>query len=259
MKNILLLFIIVFCASCKTEKREVLETYSNGDPKREYIYPDEKNKRHYFIIDYYVGKKVKFEGEVENNKFIGQKKNYYENGIVKEIDSISKPCALNYCCCDGKVTKYFSNGKLKITFYNKNGVGNGPITFYSDDSSEYKLSVYEYRDDVKNGRFEHYYKNGKIYQTGTYKNDTMVGKTTYFEENGDTLKIYNTWKGKEDFPAKKWLEDGQVFYANYIDTTFDVAIYRWEDKKGKELKRETITHKKVGKWVTKEHKWITPN
>jgi hypothetical protein len=73
------------------------------------------------------------------------------------------------------------------------------------------------------------------------------------------MKIYNTWKGNEDFPTKKWLKNGQIFYAEYTDTTYDVALYRWTDKNGKELKREIITHKQIGEWVSKEHKWLTPN
>ena len=40
---------------------------------------------------------------LKNKKFIGVKMNYYENGNLKEVDSILNPCTLNFCCCDGKV------------------------------------------------------------------------------------------------------------------------------------------------------------
>lgn len=50
--------------------------------------------------------KFAFKGTVENKKFIAVKMNYYENGNLKEVDSILNPCALNFCCCGGKVLKY---------------------------------------------------------------------------------------------------------------------------------------------------------
>jgi hypothetical protein len=41
---------------------------------------------------------------------------------LKEVDSIINPCDLDFCCCDGKVLKYNSNGKLDQTFENRNGI-----------------------------------------------------------------------------------------------------------------------------------------
>jgi len=168
-------------------------------------------------------------------------------------------CLLDFCCCDGKVLKYYRNGNLDQTFENRNGVANGFVTLYDNDSSGTVNSIHTYKNDKKNGVSKSFYKSGKLFKLSNYKNDILTDKVYYFEENGDTMKIYNTWKGKEDFPTKKWLQNGQLFYAEYIDTTYDVAIYRWTDKNGKELERKKITHKKVGEWVSKEHKWLTPN
>ena len=64
------------------------------------------------------------------------------------------------------------------------------------------------------------------------------------------MKIYYTWKGEEDFPTKKWLDNGQIFNATYLDSTYSNALYLWTDKSGNELKREVVTASKGKAWVT---------
>ena len=121
--------------SCKTEYRKIIDTYPDGKVKEENVYPNKDDKAKYTIINYYSNGQIRFNGTVENKKFIGVKMNYYENGNLKEVDSILNPCALNFCCCGGKVLKYYSNGKLEQTFENRNGAANGLIHLYENDSS----------------------------------------------------------------------------------------------------------------------------
>ncbi len=252
MRNTLTILTLTFLFSCKTEHKKVIDTYSNGKVKEEHVYPDKNDKLKYTINEYFENGQIAFTGKVDNNKFTDLKLNYYENGVLKQVDSIINPCDLDFCCCDGKVLKYYSNGKLDQTFENKNGVANGDVTLYSNDSSGKISSVYNYKDGKRNGIFKTYYETGKLYKTGTYKNDTLIDHVYYFEENGDTMKVYYTWKGSEDFPTKKWLRNGQIFYATYLEGTYSKALYRWTDKTGKELKREIVT-------ATKETGWVTPN
>jgi antitoxin component YwqK of YwqJK toxin-antitoxin module len=257
MKHILIFLTLLF--GCNSEIRETIETYSSGKIKSEYIYADKNNKSEYTIIEYHENGQIKFKGTVKDGNFFGVKLNYYDNGNLRSVDSIINPCALDFCCCDGKVLRFYRNGHLKLTFENRNGVAYGFVTHYNQDSSGVINSIYSYKDNQKNGVAYEYYNSGKLYKQSYYKNDTLIGKVYYYEENGDTMKIFNTWKGKEDFPTKKWLKNGQIFYADYVDTTYDIALYRWTDKSGKELERKTITHKQIGKWVSKKHKWLTPN
>jgi antitoxin component YwqK of YwqJK toxin-antitoxin module len=223
--------------------RKTIETYSSGKTMTEFIYPDKDNLKNYTIKEYFENGNPKFVGTVENRKFIGVKLNYYDNGKFREVDSILKPCDLDFCCCDGIVLKYYRNGKLDQTYENRNGVANGKVTIYTKDSTEKLDIVYTYKDDKKNGDFKSYYDNGKLYNTGIYRNDTLVEYEYYFDTNGDTLKSLFHYKGKVDFPVKKWLKNGQLFYATYIDSNYKKVLFRWTDKNGTEVKREIITPK----------------
>ncbi len=238
--------------SCKTEHSKVIETYPNGKVREEKIYPDKDDKTKYTIIEYFENGQISFKGIVENNKFVNLKLSYYENGSLKQVDSITNPCDLDFCCCDGKVLKYFSNGNLDQSFENRNGVANGSVNLYDNDSTGKLEDIYTYKDGKKNGVFKNFYNSGELYSLGKYKNDTLIDHIYYFEPNGDTMKIYFTWKGSEDFPTKKWLKNGQMFYATYLDSTYHKVLYRWTDKAGKELKREIVT-------TTKDKGWVTPN
>lgn len=239
MKFLSLIFLIVI-TGCNSEYKTVEKKFPNGTTAIEYVYPNKENKNNYNIIEYYDNGKVAFKGFVENDKFVRIKLNYYDNGNLESVDSIMQPCNLNDCCCDGKVFKYYANGKLKKTFELKNGVGNGLVTFYFEDSSGKKNITYTYKDDLKNGPFISYYPSGAIFSKGEYRNDIAIGKHYIFKENGDTLKIYHTYNGKDDFPLKKWLKNGEIFYATYIDSSYNKVLYRWTTKEGVELKKEII-------------------
>ena len=138
-------------------------------------------------------------------------------------------------------------------------MANGFVRLYENDSSGRLGIIFTYKDDKKNGTYKNFYNSGELYRLGTYRNDTLVNYVYYFEPNGDTMKINYTWEGKEDFPSKKWLDNGQIFYATYLDETYNRALYRWTDKAGKELRREIVSPKTGGEWITKDGKWTTPN
>ena len=250
---------MTFLFGCKTVYRKAIDTYANGKPKIEYVYPDKSDTSKYIINEYYDNGQVSFEATVDNKKFIGVKFNYFENGNLKEVDSIINPCNLDFCCCDGKISKYYSNGKLEQTFENRNGVANGQVVLYGSDSLGKIWSIRTYKDDKQNGVTKTFYQSGKLYKIETFDNDTLIEHVYYFKETGDTMKINYTWKGKEDFPSKKWLDNGQIFYATYLDSAFTKASYRWTDKSGKELRKEIVSPKTGGEWITSNGKWTTPN
>ena len=82
---------------------------------------------------------------------------------------------------------------------------------YKNDSSGKLGIIYTYKDDKKNGPYKRFYNSGKLYSLGTYRNDTLVYHVYYFEENGDSIKIYYTWKGEEDFSIKNGLTMDKYF------------------------------------------------
>ena len=220
----------------KTEQRTTQEKYSSGKIKTEFVYADKSDSLNYLIYDYFENGKIEFKGIVENGKFVGQKTTYYENGNTKQIDSLDKPCLLDYCCCDGKVTKFDSTGLLDESYYNKNGVADGLVTLY--DSLGKVQVIHTYSNGKLNGLTVSYYPSGKIYSTGTYRNDTLIGFRYYFKENGDSLKYHYAYNETPDFPYKKWLENGQVLTGDYTNAKHDKALYIWFDSTGKEIKRQ---------------------
>lgn len=259
MRLFSIILLLTFLFGCETEYKKTIDTYSSGKMKTEYVYPDKDDQSKYTVIKYFENGQVSFKGTVHNEKFVGVKINYYENGNLMEVDSIINPCELDFCCCDGKVLKYYSNGNLDQTFENRNGVANGQVVLYGNDSSGKIMSIRSYKDDKKNGIAKTFYQSGKLYKIETFSNNILIDYVYYFEENGDTMKINCTWNGKEDFPSKKWLDNGQIFYVTYLDSTYNKALYRWTDKSGNELKREIVSPKTGGKWITSDGKWITPN
>lgn len=257
--KISLLLLVGLLFGCRTEYRETIETYSNGKIKSEFVYPDKKNTSDYSIINYFENGNISFKGIVKNKKFVGEKINYFENGNIQQTDSLIKPCELDFCCCDGKVTRYYSNGELNQMFYNKNGNAEGELMFYSEDSTGILEEITEYSNGKKNGLRKVFYESGKIYLIKKFRNDTLIDKVYYFDENGDSLKYYHTWKGNIDFPTKKWLTNGGIFYADYLEDGYDKVLYRWEDKNGIEIKREIISKGEKSEWISDNGDWITPN
>ena len=149
MKTLSIILLFTFLFGCKVEYRKTIDTYPNGKIKIEYVYPDKDEKSKYTILEYYNNGQTSFKGTVDNNKFVGVKINYFENGSLKEVDSIITPCNLDFCCCDGKVLKYYSNGKLDKTIENRNGVANGQVILYDKDSSGRVASICSYKNDKK--------------------------------------------------------------------------------------------------------------
>ena len=240
MRQAFIILTTVLLFGCKTETNKTIETFSSGKVKTEYVYLDKKNEDNYTIIEYFENGRIAFKGNVKDGKFVGAKLTYYENGNLKGVDSIINPCALDFCCCDGKVFKYYSNGSLNQTFENKNGVANGLVTIYDRDSLGKVIRTTEYKDDKKSGKETVYFESGNIYSISEFKNDTASNYIYYFKENGDTSKYFFHFKGKKDFPAKKWLDNGDIFYATYTDGSFKKVLYRWTDQNGNEIKRQIV-------------------
>jgi antitoxin component YwqK of YwqJK toxin-antitoxin module len=154
MRHLSIIFIITLFSSCKTEYRKVIESFPNGKVKIENVYPDKNDKSKYTIIEYYQNGQISFKGTVENKKFIGVKLNYYENGNLKEIDSILNLCPLDFCCCDGKVINYYSNGKLDQTYEIKDGIADGLVYNYDYDSSGNLNEMFTYKKGKRNGIYK---------------------------------------------------------------------------------------------------------
>jgi antitoxin component YwqK of YwqJK toxin-antitoxin module len=213
----------------------VTERHSNGKPKEERTYFN-SDSTDFKIVQYYPSGRISFEGNVINKLFVGQKINYYENATIKQIDSLYKPCALDFCCCDGLVKRYRENGILQETFINKNGVENGLVFTY--DTLGRLETKYEMVNGRKNGKAEKYFENGILAFKATFQNDTIQGYALYFYGNGDTLKMMKYYGDGMDFPYYKWLKNGQIIKGEVINNGKQI-LWSWMDKNRNILKTKT--------------------
>jgi antitoxin component YwqK of YwqJK toxin-antitoxin module len=239
---------ILFILGCKTEWRNNIETYANGKVKKEYVYADKNNLKRYTIYEYFETGQPKFIATIENEKFVDSTLSYYDNGFLSETVKLIKPCEMSDSNCDRKIVKYYRNGNINKEYELMNGKINGEEYTYALDSTGRKGSIYMYKEGKLNGEYKVYRRRtGKYLCTGSYLNDTIVGNEYYYDSNGDSLQITFYMKGKEDFPMKKWLRTGQIFYADYLDNTHKKVLYRWTDRNGKEIKREIVS--KINKYI----------
>jgi antitoxin component YwqK of YwqJK toxin-antitoxin module len=236
-------------ASCSTQHKEIISKYENGNPQKERTYKNIEDKDSYYQTLYYENGKVKSKTTIEDGKFIGEKINYYENGNLRQIDSLDKPCELDFCCCDGSVTRFDTNGKLTETFINRNGVENGQVkTYYPNGQLK---DSYKMIDGRQNGKGLRFYSNGKLNYITEQRNDTLIGFSYFFDENGDSLKYTNHTNGEIDFPLKKWLKNGVTLSGNYLDLSKDKVRWQWFDSLGRLIKSRIDTETKDG-FITPE-------
>jgi len=231
-----LIFIWSFICLTSCNRAKVIDRHSNGKPKEERTYLN-KDCTDFKIVQYYPSGQVSFEGNVVNNLFVGQKINYFENGKIKQIDSLEKPCALDFCCCDGIVKRYWENGNLQETFINRNGVENGLVFTY--DTLERLEAKYEMVNGRKNGKAEKYFDDGVLAFKAIFQNDTIQGFATYFYGTGDTLKMMKYNGNDMDFPYYKWLKNGQIIKGEVINDGEQI-LWSWMDKNRNILRTKTV-------------------
>lgn len=235
MKTLHIIIVILIFTGCKTEYKEVVEVYKNGNPKDVRIYENKNNKKDYRMVRYFENGQAQFQGTVKNEKFIGEKLNYYNNGKLKQVDSLIKPCDLDFCCCDGKVTRFDTSGKITEDYENRNGIENGLVRTY-DKNGKLKDSYYM-TNGKKNGIARRYFDNGKMQSIVEYENDLVKGVEILFNKKGDTTAVFYYEDHINQFPMKFWKDGNIKLYGNLIPKSNKV-LWMWKNDKGIELKRK---------------------
>lgn len=229
---------MILLTSCKHEYHKVIENYSNGNVREENIYYSKTDTDNYRWLIYYKNKNKQSECEIRNNKFIGKKITYWENGNIKQIENLVEPSILNYCCPDAFVERFDSSGRKTEDFHNKNGVENGIVQVYHTNGKP--RDVYEMKDGIINGKRWIYDTNGILNNTSTFINGNPTGIVCFYNENGDTVMYYTNSKNGIIMPAKKWLRNDRIIVGDYLDSSESQILWLWLDKSGEEIKR-TIT------------------
>ncbi|MCW3109988.1 MAG: phosphatidylinositol-4-phosphate 5-kinase [Segetibacter sp.] len=190
------------------------------------------------ILTYYNSAKPYQEVTLQNNKYVGVKKTFFENGQISQIDSLSEPCDTAIESCDGIVVRYNENGTLSQRYQVKNHAHNGITWQYRNDGSLAKQ--YEIIDDtIKNGYYIEFYPNGKVANKMTFKNDTVVGMSFHFVQTGDTVKYCNHYNGYEDFPYKIWFDKNHSLMGIYTNENMKTVTWIWYENT-REIKRKIV-------------------
>lgn len=244
MKYIVTIVLMIMLSACnsRSEYRKTIQRFPDGKIKKEYVYADKDKPSNYSIIEYFSTGKIASKKTVENGKYVGVSIRYYGNGSCLRMDSILTPCGLSNEFCDGKVQLFFSNGKCYSKYEIRDGKLNGKSIDYRGDSSGRISEINNYMNGKRDGEYILYYESGRVFQKGMCKNDVLVGTEYRFKENGDSLEISRRYKGNVDLPVKEWLKNGQIFYADFIDSTRTNILIRWTDQTGKEIKRKIDTY-----------------
>lgn len=236
LKPLKLSLILLTLLSCKRPHHEIIEKFEDNSIKIERIYNDKDAKNEFKYIEYYKNRNIKFEGYIKDNFYRGIKKNYYENGNPMEFCHLTDSGEFNFCCPDGFYELFHTNGKLKQTYYRIKGNIDGIITNY--DTLGIKRNELYVENDIKNGLSKHFYSTGVIRSIEQYKNDTLINFVVDFFESGDSSFRANINKGSIYFPIKKWNEEGDYIFGNFLDESEEKVKWVWKNSQDEIIKTE---------------------
>ena len=238
MKLLKLTLILITLVSCDRTHKKVIEKFEDNSVKTEYIYSDNDVKNEYKYIEYYKNRNIKFEGFIKDNYYRGIKKNYYENGNPKEFCHLTDSGKFSFCCPDRFYEMFHSNGNLKETHSQTNGIISGLITNY--DTSGTKTNEFFNENNMKNGVAKLYHPSGTIRSLQQYKNDTLINSLVDFFESGDTSFMANINMGNIYFPIRKWNKQGVCISGFFLDENEEKVKWIWTDSQGEVIKTEVL-------------------
>jgi len=237
MRKYLFPILFLFCC-CGLPGYKKHWKYGNGYTEIVY-YTDFRKPENCFIKTFYPNGRLFQVAVMADGKYVGLKAMYSPDGYIRQTDYLLTPCDTSQKIRDELLTYYDKNGTISRRYTIKNGLQNG-LSQYYDTTGKLRLECELKNGRIKDGLFNVYRSNGKPAYKGFYKNDTLVGYQYYFDEFGDSLKYYNTYKGQIDFPYKKWLYLELTLCGDYTDKRRKSVTWRWVDYTGKEIKRKIL-------------------
>ena len=234
--------------------------YSNGQPKWEISYKDDK--KHGFYKEYTKeGFVTNFE-EYQNDSLVtkGEQKvvkleiarEFHPGGVLKSIGSYDgdRPVGVfHHYDTQGNVEKATvyqqgkraSEGKMDAEG-KKQGLWN---EFYPDGKLKAKG---DYKDNLKEGKWIYFYPDGVVEQEGVFAKGKPEGIWKWYYPNGALLREENYKKGKEEGKMTEYAITGEIIgEGQYYDGLRDG---QWKFQNGEYIAEgEYIEGKMVGKWI----------
>jgi antitoxin component YwqK of YwqJK toxin-antitoxin module len=238
MRTFPITFLVIVFIGCKQATKRIIDRYPNGQTMTEYIYQVKSDTSNYLCKVYYENGQLKHETTISNNKFVGEKKSFHENGNLERIEKLYQPTPLNAEIYDCYIINYRTDGSKESEYQYRKDKLNGLAIDY--DSTGRKARTAEYVDGKMNGKEIIYYPNGIMKSIVECRNDSAYGYEYEFNEVGDTLTA-NIHYGKSDNGVfyKKWLTNGRLLTGSYGDSNRSIVIWKWYDRKRTFIKSVT--------------------
>lgn len=238
MKTFPITLLVILFIGCKQTAKRIIDKYPDGQIMTEYIYADKSDTSNYVCKVYYENGGLKYETSISNNKFVGEKKSFYENGNLERIEKLYQPTLLSAERYDCYIINYRPDGSKESEYQYRNDRINGLAIDY--DSTGKKVRTVEYMDGKMNGKVTIYYPNGRVKSFVHYRNDSAYGYKYEFSEAGDTLRA-NIRYGQSDNGVfyKRWLSNGRLLTGSYGDSNRSFVIWKWYDKQRAFIKSTT--------------------
>lgn len=188
MRTLLILGFFILCSCQKTKK--VVQYYDEEKKNKQYEYyvlKEDTNSLHGKYIMFFENGAIQEKAKFKNNQVVGKRILYYPNGRIKIMESHKEGIF------EGKYISYFESGNTKEEGMYINNEMSGIWKFYYDQNPPQVKEEVTFENNMENGPFREYHKNGKLAAEGSYFQELEHGETKVYDEEGKLIKkiMYN--------------------------------------------------------------------
>lgn len=217
-----------------------------------------------YYTSFFKNGQMNCEGWYKNNSPSKEWKFYYKNGTIKSINFYHKGDfhgVQKYFSVEGKISNLatYEYGKLlkEVTFSNDGEVINTIVYKPSNEETIIELKHFNnklkskttYKFGLKNGHYQEFDFYGNKIIEGNYLNDLPEGKWLFYHKNGKISKEINYVLGNIDGLVISYYESGNIedTYSYIIDDRYGESISYIDDGKTIANKTSYIEGSKQGR------------
>ena len=190
MKIYLLIIAIVVLSGCSKVKK-IESTYENGTIKESYsVQKDDPTLKHGIYQKFDENEKLIEVSNYENGKINNERQLFYPSGQLM----VSEHYTNNVF--NGTYTAYYESGNKMEEGVFEDNLMIGVWNYYYDLPEDIIKEEIRYIDNIENGAFKEYHKNGELKSEGTYKDEYEDGPYKEFDNQGRLIKEINYTMGR---------------------------------------------------------------
>lgn len=188
---------------------------------------EEGQKTGHWKVEYPNGRTL-YEADFESGRPVGEMLRYYENGMLRARLLFEKEGARSY------VSLFYNNGKPSAEGRYVNQDKDSIWTYYSELDGSVRIRE-AYLDGKLNGVVHLYYPNGLISEELEWKQNVKDGYWRQYYKNGALRLSGHYENGLLQGPYEIFLSDGTIeIRGNYLDNNTH-GTWTFYDEKGKEV------------------------